>query len=218
MSQFLNEAESFDAGNEELKRSLQSLRPRSTVDATALLAAAARTEADVAPAMRPPAAAPHEQRRTASKWWPALTALSWLVTAGVWWSSQSGGSVDEPANGITSAASGVNESRGDSASAAPLGQSIVANEPDVSDDATINAANRSTASQSSPNWLALLGLDFPAFDPDAAERRWEQIQEQSESPDWPAAPGTYSGEHPSATYASLRSEFDSPIGTNWFSR
>jgi hypothetical protein len=222
MSQFLNEAESFNAGDDELKQSLRSLKPRSSIDPQALLSEiTSRADGEIAVAQSP-SPVNRESRRTPSRWWPALTALSWLITAGVWWSSQTGHDMDEPMNGITTAASDGSVDAGTSpvrtSGAGQLGQSIVVQWPAASSDTTINTSHDSPPRQSQPLWLAWLGLDFAAFDPQAGERRWEQIQRQSETVHSPTVAGDYAPGHASATYASLRSEFDTPIRGNWLSQ
>ncbi len=210
-----------DSAADDLKQALQSLKPRTTIDREQLLARlqADETEAHtVAPRLAEPQPSPVHSR--SANWWPMLTALSWLVTAGVWWSSTHATSPHDSeaagvmaavahADGVTSPAivavgtSGMNQ----------LGESLDAAEQREAVESP--ALVESQASTASPYWLTMLGIDVAGFTADTAEQRWERMQVEADAPRQSTVAQSASGPTPSATYASLRDEFDAPIRRNW---
>ncbi len=72
--------------------------------------------------------------------------------------------------------------------------------------------------ESNPIWLSLLGFDVEALRVDSAEDRWDRMQAQADVVASTGGQGSRSRERESATYSSLREEFNTPIRTDWFSR
>lgn len=200
---------------DDLKQALQSLHPRTSIDRQELLVRVQR-EAQSQPT--PANSGPERNVRSRSaNWWPALTALSWLVTAGVWWNATRPVSTGNPESvGVMSAA---NTNEGASAIVVgisqfdQLGQTLDTINPRVDESPVRFAAPTDVAP---PVWLVLLGINVEQFTPTSPEERWERMQEQADVPR--RLTSINSGETPSATYASLREEFDTPIRRNWQER
>ncbi len=213
MSQFPNTDGSADGSADDLKQQLQSLKPRSTVDRDQLLSRLPADESE-----SPRIAEPQSARSRHVKWWPMLTALSWLVTAGVWWSStQTTASRGSEAAGVMAAVSNDDTSPAavlvGTSGMNQLGESLDAIEHRTAVESP--ALVESQGDSASPYWLTMLGIDVDRFSPSSAEQRWERMQEEADAPRQLTASQSTSGPTPSATYASLRNEFDAPIRRNW---
>jgi hypothetical protein len=203
--------------HDDLKQALRSLAPRTSVDRGQLLTLVqADSQLPVTPASGDSPSAGHSR---SNNWWPALTALSWLVTAFVWWNaSQPVTPGASQSSGVMSAAVGSN----DGAEAIQVGASQFDQHGQALDSGHLRSEFAppvlvdAPSESASPLWLALFGIDIDRFTPLSAEERWAQLQEQAAAPRQLTSIST--GERPPATYASLRDEFDTPIRRNWLER
>lgn len=225
MSTFPDDNDRADKAVGDFEHALKSLRPRATVDAQTILA---QTRGEERTVSRPAARVREEVRRSPRQLtWPLLTALSWLITIGVWWTaSPARGPSDLPMAGhqthskspiIGNAARTIDD--GASTGINQLGGLLTATniDPPLPRDARQPVESR-PVSEPNPFWLSLLGFNVEAFRVETAEDRWNRMQAQADVVANTGGQRSHSIEHESATYSSLRDEFNTPIRTDWFSR